>query len=264
MKAYLQIIFGIMSIAVTASADVLEMKDGKSLNGKYVGGTGTSIRFETAEGVQVYETSKIVALTFTGQQGQAAGQVAEPAGAAAPAAAAPGATAAAQTQPAGQTQARSVTVPAGTTLVVRLMDTVSSESPSGSSFSTRLEYDLTADGVTALKAGTPIKGTITSAQAGRLRGQSFLDLRLNQISADGQQIAIATGGHQTASEASIRKAARGAAGGAAIGAIAGDAGKGAAIGSVVGAAKKPKAITVPSGTLLEFQLTQPFTVQAVK
>ena len=48
-----------------AQADVLEMKGGKLLNGKYVGGTAETVRFETAEGVQVIGTADVIALTFT-------------------------------------------------------------------------------------------------------------------------------------------------------------------------------------------------------
>jgi phage-related tail protein len=61
--------------------------------------------------------------------------------------------------------------------------------------------------------------------------------------------------------------ARGAAAGAAIGAIGdgGDgAGTGAAIGAVASGLKKGDAISVPPGTLLEFRLQQPVTINAAK
>jgi Glycine-zipper domain len=77
----------------------------------------------------------------------------------------------------------------------------------------------------------------------------------------GSPVPIATSGYQQAGEASIKKAARGAAAGAAIGAIAGDAGKGAAIGATAGAMKKGETITIPAGTLLEFTITQPVNLQ---
>ncbi|MCZ7640801.1 MAG: hypothetical protein M5U12_34950 [Verrucomicrobia bacterium] len=67
-----------------AFADVLELKDGKTLNGKYAGGTASTVRFETSEGVQVPETSQILALTFTGA---GASSTAAPPAAAPPAAA---------------------------------------------------------------------------------------------------------------------------------------------------------------------------------
>src|SRR5437867_7570814 len=102
-------------------ADILELKNGTVLNGKYVGGTAGTLRFETSAGQQVIETSQIIALTFT---------TPAPAPAPAPAAApAPGA-------------GSSVTLPAGTMLLVRMMDSISSKQRAGTPFTTKLEYDL--------------------------------------------------------------------------------------------------------------------------
>ena len=97
-----------MAFAV-AQADVLELKSGKVLTGKYVGGTAGTIRFETSQGVQVIETDQALALTFT------AG--AAPSAAATPAAVAP---AAAPVAAAPAPAPSSLSVPAGTTLVVRM------------------------------------------------------------------------------------------------------------------------------------------------
>src|SRR2546430_7326641 len=49
-----------------ASADTLELKDGRVLKGKYLGGTQAVLRFEINNEVQTFNTSEIVALTFTG------------------------------------------------------------------------------------------------------------------------------------------------------------------------------------------------------
>jgi hypothetical protein len=118
------------------------------------------------------------------------------------------------------------------------------------------------NGVLAVPAGTVIYGRVQSAtQARRAFGRSTLDLRLVQMVLRGSPIPIATSGFQEAGEASIKKAARGAAAGAAIGAIAGDAGEGAAIGATASLIKKGQTVTVPPGTLLEFSLTQPITVR---
>src|SRR5262245_6463158 len=101
-------------------ADVLELKNGTTLNGKYLGGTGTTVRLETSAGVQTIDTAQIIALTFT-----TAGA------AAAPAAAAP-----------APRPTSTVTLPAGTTLLVRTMDSVSSKNKAGTPFTTKLETDL--------------------------------------------------------------------------------------------------------------------------
>jgi hypothetical protein len=245
------IIAGCIILALSTSADVLELKNGRLLNGKFAGGSAGTIRFETDAGVQVIETSQAIALTFTSSA---------PASSAAPASseAPPAAPAAA---PAAAAGSQTLTLAAGTTLVVRLMDSISSKNPPGTPFTTKLEYDLGAGGAAALKGGTVIYGKVlSSTQARRAVGKSTIDLRLAQIIVNGQPIPIATSGYQQAGQASIAKAAKGAAAGATIGAIAGDAGKGAAIGATAGALTKGQTITVTPGTLLEFKLTQPVTI----
>ncbi len=233
-----------VGLAPPALADLLELRSGSVLNGKYAGGNPGTVRFETASGQQIIETSQVIALTFTTPV-------------AAPAAVSPPPAATAIVSP--------VTLPYGTTFLVRLTDSVSSRSRAGASFTTRLEYNLVVNGVVAVPAGTVIYGRVQSAtQARRAFGRSTLDLRLAQMVLGGNPVPIATGGFQQAGEASIRKAARGAAAGAAIGAIVdgGDgAGKGAAIGATASLLKKGQTVTVPPGTLLEFSLTQPVTVR---
>src|SRR5258708_37557975 len=51
----------------TAAADTLELKDGRVLKGKYLGGTQAVLRFEINGEVQAFSTTDIVALTFTGR-----------------------------------------------------------------------------------------------------------------------------------------------------------------------------------------------------
>ena len=244
-------IAGLLACGISAWADVLELKNGSVINGKYVGGTAGTVRFETSAGVQVVETAQIIALTFTTS------------------AAATGAAPAAAPQPATPpptAKPANVTLPAGTMLLVRMMDSVSSQSAQGANFTTKLEYDLVVNGVKAVKAGTVIYGKVQSAtQARRARGKSTLDIRLAQIVAGGSPVPIVSSGYQQAGEASIKKAARGAAAGAAIGAIADGsegAGKGAAIGATASLLKKGETVTIPPNTLLEFTLSQPVTVPA--
>ena len=230
-----------LGCAQWVEADVLELKNGTTLNGKYkyVGGAAGTVRFETSAGVQFIETAQAVALTFT-----------TPAPTPAPAAAA---------QPA------SATLPAGTMLLVRMVDGVSSKNDPGAIFTTQLEYDLPVGGNIVIKGGTLIYGKVQSAtQARRASGQSTLDLRLTQMVVNGKPVPVASSGYKAAGDASIKKAARGAAAGAAIGAIAdgGDgAGKGAAIGATAGAMRKGETVTIGPGTLLEFNLIQPVTIQ---
>lgn len=231
-----------------AQADTLELKNGQVLTGKYVGGTTATLHFETSAGQQTIETSKALALTFSGS------------GATTPAAAAP-APAAADAPAAAPA---SVTVNAGTTLLVRLVDPVTSKDPQGKRFTTTLETDLVVNGMMVAKAGTKVYGRVQGAkQAGRFAGQSTLELGLSEMAIGPSLVPIVTGGYTQAGERSIGKTAKGAAAGAAIGAIADGgegAGKGAAIGALASGVKKGQVVAINPGTLLEFKLQQPVTV----
>ena len=75
-------------------------------------------------------------------------------------------------------QRKMVTVPAGTSLLVRMIDTVdSSKNADGSRFSASLETNLEVDGVVVAPAGTKVYGRLAqSKEAGRMAGKSELRL----------------------------------------------------------------------------------------
>lgn len=240
---------GVLLVCALTHADVLELKDGKVLTGKYVGGTAGSIRFETSAGTQVIETSRALALTFTSATATSAAPAAAPAASTpAPSAAATGA----------------LTVNAGTLLLVRLVDPVSSGDPQGTRITTTLENDLLVNGQLVARAGTKAYGRVHGAQrAGRYVGQSALDLRLSELALGPNLVPIVTSSYSQSGARSAGKTARGAAAGTAIGAIA-DGGDGAATGAAIGAVasglRKGQAVSLNPGTLLEFRLQQPLTV----
>src|SRR4029077_18276062 len=103
-----------------AAADTLELRDGRVLKGKYLGGTQAVLRFELNGEVQTFSTTDVVALTFTGSPRNAA-----PAPAPAPASAMPPASALAASAPSTNSDG-SVTIPAGQSLLVRMIDGVDS------------------------------------------------------------------------------------------------------------------------------------------
>src|SRR3954466_1134958 len=137
--------FGIFA-AWHSQADVLKLKGGKTLDGKYAGGTTDTVIFQTGEGAQTVQTSQILALSF----GTAGTNAAQPA--AAPSTAAAGAAAPA----AGSAAGGSVSIPAGTPLLVRIVDPVSSKDPQGKRFTTTLDSDLVVNGTVVAKAGTKV------------------------------------------------------------------------------------------------------------
>jgi outer membrane biosynthesis protein TonB len=166
-----------------------------------------------------------------------------------------------------------VTIPAGTTLAIRLVDGLDSETnQSGETFRATLNSPLSVEGEVAIPAGYDVEGHIVEVKsAGKFAGQSVLVLQLDRISAGGKSYAIST--DQYKREGSSRgkntaaKVGAGAAIGAIIGGIAGG-GKGAAIGAAAGggvgggvqAATKGQQIKLPSETVLNFTLQNPLTV----
>jgi hypothetical protein len=237
------------ALALPASGDTLQLRNGKTLTGKYAGGAAGTINFQTAEGMQVIDTGQAGSLTFTAPPPP----VATPAPAPATTTAAPAASGA-------------VSVPAGTLLLVRLDSAISTDSAAaGQRFSCKLEADLSADGVVVARAGTPVYGRVTKGKkAGRLAGKSELELQLSEINLGGQTVALATSNYAQAGQGEFRSTARNAAVGAGVGA-AFDGGEGAAKGAAIGGAvsliKKGEAVTLPAGSLLEFRLTSSLQVQ---
>lgn len=162
---------------------------------------------------------------------------------------------------------RMVTVPAGTQLLVRMIDSVdSSKNAVGSRFTASLETNLVAGGVVVAPAGSTVYGRLAQAKsAGRMAGKSELQLELTEIVLGGTAYPIFSSDYQVSGKNSGGRTAKRVIGGAGLGAmiggIAGSAGMGAAIGAVVGTtaavAQKGEKVSVPSETLLEFRLQQP-------
>jgi hypothetical protein len=168
-----------------------------------------------------------------------------------------------------------VTIPSGTTLAVRLVDTIDSErSQQGQTFHATLDSPLAVDGDTVIPSGYDVEGHIVTVQsAGKFAGQSLLVLQLDRISAAGKYYSIQTDQYSRKGSSrgknTAEKVGAGAGIGAIIGAIAGG-GKGAAIGAAAGgglgggvqAATKGQQIRLPSETVLNFTLQAPLTVVA--
>jgi hypothetical protein len=174
----------------------------------------------------------------------------------------------------GWAQQTMVTVPAGTTLLVRMVDSVdSSKNAVGSRFTASLETNLVAAGVIVAPAKSTVYGRLSQAkEAGRVGGSSELQLELTDIVVGGTAYPVLSSNYEVKGSSSGKKTAKrvlgGAGLGAGIGAIAGNAGKGAAIGAAVGTtaavATKGAKVTIPSETLLEFRLQQPASLPAPK
>ena len=164
-----------------------------------------------------------------------------------------------------------VTIQAGTTLNVRIGETLSSKrNQAGDTFLATLDQPLVVDGFVIAERGARLEGRVVEAdQGGKVQGTAHLSVELSKLNtADGQHIRITTSsyvkkaGSSAGSDAA--KIGAGAAIGAAIGAIAGG-GKGAGIGAGIGGAAgagdvlltRGKPAEIPVETRLTFRINDP-------
>jgi len=182
-------------------------------------------------------------------------------------------TAVAQTQTAPTKQ----TVPAGTRILIRMVDSVdSNQQKVGYRFTANLETNLQVDEVVVAPRGTKLYGRLAQAKsAGNVSGGAELTLELTDIVVNGTAYPLLTSTYQVASQGQGGKTAKRVVGGTGLGALVGGlagGGKGAAIGAGVGAAAgttvsaatKGKQVSVPSESLLEFRLQQPATLPVAR
>jgi hypothetical protein len=255
----------------TARADSLELKSGQIVQGKFLGGSPMNIRFQVNGNEQVFPTRDVLNIGFSDTSVDSSSSAAPAAPQAAstdapkvevsnppPAAAAPELSA--------QT-AQAIRIPAGTTLLVRMIDGVdSSKNVVGDSFHASLESALTAGDTVVAPKGADVYGKLAQAkEAGKISGAAELTLELTGIRINGNVVPLDTTDYDVAGSGRGKQSAERIGGGAIVGAIIGGVvggGKGAAIGAGIGAGAGTAAqvithgqqVRVPSETVLEFKL----------
>ena len=262
-RFFAAVIVGLFFVSV-AAADTLELKSGKVVQGRYLGGTAAILRFEVNGEVETFSTTDIVALTFTGRASGSA-----PMAAPAPAAAAPASAPAPAPAPAGS----EITIPAGQAMLIRMIDGVdSAKNHVGDVFHASLETDLTVGNTIVARKGTDVYGRLAkSEKSGTFSGKSELQLELTRLVIDGKDYPVVSSDYTLQGKGQGSSTAKKVGGMAAAGAIIGTiaaGGRGAAIGAAAGGATggavqvmtKGAQVKVPSETLLEFRLQQPVTV----
>jgi hypothetical protein len=168
---------------------------------------------------------------------------------------------------------RSLTVPAGTSIPIRLASELSSAtSQTGQRFTAYLDDEIKVGEILAAPQGSKVYGMVAEVQqAGSMSGQSKLTLRLTEIDINGRVIPLMADPYLVQGAPESKDTAKKIGGAAAIGAVIGaiaDGGSGAAIGAAVGAgagtaasaATEGKAATMPAQTQVKFTLQQPLTV----
>ncbi len=171
--------------------------------------------------------------------------------------------------------AKKIYVPAGTRILIRMIDSIdSTKQKTGDRFTASLETNLVVDNVVVAPRGTKVYGRLVSAEsAGRMKGSSEMTLELTDIVIKGTAYPLLTSTYEVKGKGEGGNTAKKVVGGAGLGALIGGiagGGKGAGIGALAGAgagtavaaSKKGQQLTIASETLLEFRLQQPGSLPA--
>lgn len=168
---------------------------------------------------------------------------------------------------------RTVTLPAGTVVPVRITETLDSATTQAeSTFHGSLATSLESDGMVAIPQGSTVTGRVVVAKdAAHFSGNSELSIELVSIQAPERKIAVATDQYTKMGKARGKNTAVKTGGGAALGAIIGalaGGGKGAAIGAIAGggagagvnAVTRGEQVKISSESLVNFRLQSPITI----
>jgi hypothetical protein len=262
--------------AVPAFSDTLVLKSGEKITGYFEGGSPRVIKFRTSDGVvKDYDLLSVQQIQFGDEKSASTSSTTSTTARTATSAdprLLPGKERV--TTPTSSNAANTAwTVPTGSKIVIRMIDSVNSETNKvGETFIAVLEEPVSEGGIEVIPRGADVRGRIANIEgAGRLKGSAELGLELTQIIVNGIPYSVTTSEYNEVGEGrgkqTAKRAAVGAGIGAAIGAIAGG-GKGAAIGAGVGGGgatavqvlTKGEKLNIPSETKLEFTLRAPLVV----
>ena len=223
-----------------AIADTLELYDGTLLEGDFVGSSNGIVMFDTGSGIEAFPEDQVVGIFLSA--GVASAEAYYAAG-----------------------DPNSVTIPAGTRLVIRTTDTIdSSRHGAGHRFRGQLESALVVDGATVVARGTFVHGRITQAQqAGRVAGSSELAVEFTDLMINDVLIPISTGGLSAQTQGEGARTVGRTARAAAIGGLASGrsgARTGARIGAGASILTAGASVNIPRGTIVETTLSAPVTL----
>ncbi len=247
-------------------ADTITFRDGRVVNGSFLGGDARNVRLAIGDRVESYSVSEISNISFEG------GAPAAP-----PRPSSSVITPPPPPPPRDRFEQRerertaNQEIAAGTVLTIRMIDSVDSQRDTvGQTFKASLDEPVNdPSGNTIIPRGADVVvKLVDDQQSGKIEGRTVLTLDIVSLNINGRVVDVDTSaitqqsGSRTARSAKVIGGT--AALGAIIGAIAGG-GKGAAIGAGAGAgagtvaevATKGQRVRVPSETRLTFTLAQP-------
>lgn len=229
-------------IMSSAIADVIELSNGKKIEGTFIGREGDNIKFD-ADGITMTFNASDVKNISMGSAAQ------------------PSSDAKSEAVVDSSKAAKKVTVPTGTTLVIRIVEALNpKKNAKGHKFTAKLEASVVIDGNTVIPVDSNVYGVVLEAKtARRVAGKSSIKLGVTDIRIDGQMHKIKSTELTGLSEETAKKSAGQVARWAAIGGLA-DGSDGARTGAKVGLGAAiltgGNQAEIPAGTLLEFTLTE--------
>ena len=159
------------------------------------------------------------------------------------------------------TQPKTITIPAGTEMMVHFDTAINTEEyPGGSLFQESLNIDLVIDGKLIAKKGTAVFGRVIESRGGRLFGGEKLTFTFTGIMIGDEEVAIIT--DTMGVQGGQGGTAKTVGAGALIGAAFGGAGEGAAIAGGIAILKsRHEHIQIPQGTIAQFKIEKPVTIK---
>lgn len=165
-------------------------------------------------------------------------------------------------------------IPAGTSLVVRMGNTIDTKTANtGDSFTGTLAQSVAVNGVVAIPSGAGVAGTVVDAKSpGRFKGEGTLAVALTSINVRGVPTSIQSSTYTQSVKGKGKRTAVMAGGGTGAGALIGGlagGGKGALIGGLIGAGAGTagaaftgnKDLQIPAESVVTFKLGNSITVQ---
>jgi hypothetical protein len=286
-------LLAILTLGALCFADTITLKDGRIVQGTYLGGDARTVKIAIGDRVDTYSVDELSSIRFGDADAPPAQRSYDTPPDDRSATRRPDDRRAENPnsipQPSSQRPPQSydrppeyrrddrstpppsdILVPAGTSLIVRMIDQVDSERDSvGQTYRASIDEPVVMDGQTVIPRGNDVVvKLVDDKQSGKLEGRTVLTLDLMQVQVNGRMVDVNT--TDVTEQSSSRGARTGKVVGATtvlgaiIGGIAGG-GKGAAIGAASGAAvgagaqvmTKGQRVRIPSETRLTFVLQQP-------
>ena len=263
------------ALAFQLQADSLRLRDGRVVNGTFLGASRNSVEFDSnTGGRQRYDVNQIESISFGNYYGNQGGYRNNQGNYERGDADRYGNQRERPYNDANRDNYRTsgYVLPAGTIITVRMIDSINSDATRvGESYRASLDQPIVVNGRTIAPAGSDATVQVVRVQqGGRISGREEVTLGLASFTANGRIYDINTASEDVRSGSRGKQSAEVIGGGAALGAIIGaiaGGGKGAAIGAASGAAigtgaqvLRGQTVKVPSESRLSFTLTQDLTL----